>query len=253
MDEYQPQKYWESRLTRKFDLTGVGHIGFSPSYNAWLYRAKERALSRLLKRHNLSLAGARVCDLGCGTGYLVDLYHRWKADQVTGVDITQVSVDRLSKRYPEGRFFQADISDKSLCEKIGQTFAFVSIFDVLYHITDDEKFAQAVRNIAALTQPGGIVVLTDLAHSTVQPADHVKFRAIDQYEAVMRGRGMIVRDVAPLYHLLNREPGVRQDRLRTMAYRYFNLLAPLLFWLDGFNRSVEKSSMSLVLLQKAQG
>ncbi|GIV87332.1 MAG: hypothetical protein KatS3mg054_1361 [Chloroflexus sp.] len=33
---YQPQRYWEERLTENFDLTGVGHRGLGAQYNRYL-------------------------------------------------------------------------------------------------------------------------------------------------------------------------------------------------------------------------
>ena len=33
--------------------------------------------------------------------------------------------------------------------------------DVLFHIVDDEGYARAIRNLAALLAPGGLLVLTE--------------------------------------------------------------------------------------------
>jgi hypothetical protein len=43
---YEPKLYWERRLSQHFDLKGVGNIGFSTTYNGWLYSAASKDSSR---------------------------------------------------------------------------------------------------------------------------------------------------------------------------------------------------------------
>ena len=47
-EELQAQSYWEERLSANLGLTTVGHAGLGYAYNAWLYRARYRALRRTL-------------------------------------------------------------------------------------------------------------------------------------------------------------------------------------------------------------
>ena len=35
--KYDPKEYWEHRLSKKLDLTTVGHSGLGYVYNHWLY------------------------------------------------------------------------------------------------------------------------------------------------------------------------------------------------------------------------
>jgi hypothetical protein len=47
---YKPKLYWEKRLSQHFDLKGVGNIGFSTTYNGWLYRRKRRCIEGFFRR-----------------------------------------------------------------------------------------------------------------------------------------------------------------------------------------------------------
>lgn len=45
---YEPQSYWQKRLSERFSLSEVGYAGFSEYYNKWLYKAEIRALKKML-------------------------------------------------------------------------------------------------------------------------------------------------------------------------------------------------------------
>jgi len=46
---YEPKSFWEQRLSKYFNLKGVGRICFSESYNYWLYRRKKRCLETYMQ------------------------------------------------------------------------------------------------------------------------------------------------------------------------------------------------------------
>jgi len=92
--DYDPRSYWSQRLEQNFNLRGTGHLYYDERYNAWLYRAKARALRQ-------ALAGARpgdpALDLGSGIGWVIDqLLEHGLA--VEGCDISAVAVARLERR-----------------------------------------------------------------------------------------------------------------------------------------------------------
>src|SRR6266566_775311 len=103
-NRYDPRLYWEERLRNHFNSRGVGHIGFSERYNYWLYRRKRECIETALRR--VSLIGKDVLDVGCGTGFFVDWYLN-KGAQVSGIDITEVSIERLRRDFP-GEFRTQD-------------------------------------------------------------------------------------------------------------------------------------------------
>ena len=50
-------------------------------------RQRRIVLARALRRHDITVAGADVIELGPGTGFYVQLWERWGAKSVTGLDI----------------------------------------------------------------------------------------------------------------------------------------------------------------------
>lgn len=101
---YQPEKYWQQRLSQHFDLQGVGHISFDQKYNQYLYALKLSRLEHLVKKHNICLESKSICDIGCGTGVFVDYFNKKCVRQVIGVDIAPVSIQHLRSIFPTSIF-----------------------------------------------------------------------------------------------------------------------------------------------------
>jgi 2-polyprenyl-3-methyl-5-hydroxy-6-metoxy-1,4-benzoquinol methylase len=76
-EQYDPSEYWERRLSKRFNLRGVGHISYSEGYNTWLYRRKKRCLEDFFG--GVDLQGKDVLDIGSGTGFFVEWYLARKA------------------------------------------------------------------------------------------------------------------------------------------------------------------------------
>jgi predicted TPR repeat methyltransferase len=111
---YKPRDYWETRLSQDFSLGASGHIGFSRYYNRFMYKLKVRVLEKAVARHNIEIKGSSVIDIGSGTGYFVGQYIKKQAREVTGIDIAEVSVSLLKKKFLP-RIFTVLISAAILC------------------------------------------------------------------------------------------------------------------------------------------
>jgi len=103
--------------------------------------------------------GARILDVGCGSGWLCEYFARFGYD-VTGIDISPELIamadERLSK-VPYGsdhekdlayRFLVHDIEDEALAE----TFDAVICYDSLHHFEDEHA---VLRHLAAMLDYGG--------------------------------------------------------------------------------------------------
>jgi len=90
--------YWEERLRGDYSLGGVGYQGLGETFNRWGYRARRRVFLRLMRP--LIAPGARVLDIGSGTGFYLGLWRELGAGSVTGSDLTAVAVERLAARQP---------------------------------------------------------------------------------------------------------------------------------------------------------
>jgi SAM-dependent methyltransferase len=225
--------FWEQLLARSVDLEGVGHGGFGPRYNEFLYRAKARAFRAALARNSLSLAGASVADIGCGTGFFSALAKNEGCAQLVGIDISSTAVARLNEHFPEFEFLQADIAEPGADarEKLGR-FDVVLCFDVIYHVVAPERFAAAVDALWGLVEENGHLLLVDafsrrelIPGGTLEPTEHhvphVRFRSRREYESTLFARrDFELVDLVPMYYLFN----------RPMVGNHFPWTSPRLSW-----------------------
>jgi predicted TPR repeat methyltransferase len=213
---YEPRTYWEQRLNANFSARGVGHMSFSVTYNEWLYRRKREILESALRGHDL--AGRHVLDVGCGTGFFVDAYTEHGA-HVHGMDITDVSVARLQAAFPQHVFVTQDIGSSDY--QTPRQFDVVNIWDVLYHIVDEARFRVALRNLSSSVERGGLLLLSDqlAGAADVAVAEHVRFRCLATYQALLPDMGMHLVKLLPLYFKLNdTRGGVRQGEDAVARY-----------------------------------
>lgn len=105
--------------------------------------------------------GARVLDLGCGNGVPATRLLADKFD-VTGVDISEVQVERARELVPNATFLRADIADVEFSP--GLFDAVVSFF-ALIHIPVQEQ-PEVLQRIADWLTVGGLLLAT-VGHRSV--------------------------------------------------------------------------------------
>ena len=200
-ESFDPRKYWEDRLETKFDLTGVGFRRKSVAFNKWAYKIREDALDELIADKAIDPGGAVILDVGCGTGFFIHYWLGQNAESVTGVDITEISINQLKAAIPEARFQLVDLSDPD--HGLDEKYDIISIFDVLFHIVDDDKFAVAVSNLANISKPGAQVIVTDLfKKKTLHPMQHCRNRSLAHYKGVFTKNGFELKKMTPLFFVL---------------------------------------------------
>jgi 2-polyprenyl-3-methyl-5-hydroxy-6-metoxy-1,4-benzoquinol methylase len=235
---YNPKHYWEHRLNKSFNLKGVGHIGFSESYNSWLYRRKKRCIESCLR--DTPLKDKDILDVGCGTGFFVEWYLKRGAN-VVGIDITDVSITNLRQRY-RGEFFTQDITASDY--RAYREFDIVNMWDVIYHIVESHSFNQALDNVSRSLKQGGLFLFTDWfgAFSDVRIADHVQARCLGTYQKILAKKGFELIGIYPLYNTLNR------TNLKTLD----NYLACVYFLLDNLSKTIPHDNLSLSVWRHSQ-
>lgn len=192
------REYWEDRLARHAGLRGVGHISHSAQFNRWLYRVKRVVFERALAKSSLEVGRARVLDVGSGTGFVVDEWIRLGAASVVASDFTSVATSNLRSRLPGLEVIQMDIGAANSVGSLGQ-FDAVSAFEVLFHIRDDDRYVQALRNIASLLRPGGFFFYTDnFLHDHALQGYFQVSRTLSDITTAIESAGMTVERRQPL-------------------------------------------------------
>jgi SAM-dependent methyltransferase len=232
-EKYDPRSYWEQRLQSDFTLRSVGNVNFGKSYNRWLYRRKAGVIRSIFA--DTDLQGKRVLEIGCGTGFFIDWYSK-RGAEVSGIDITEVSIREISKRF-RGEFWVQDIT--AVAYRPAKTFDIVDMWDVAYHVVDDKAFARAVDNVAMSLKPNGLFICTDWfgVAASERIAPHVKARNLATYKHVLEARGFTLREVKPLYGFLN----------IPHHWRFDNRLAGIYYALDNLRRTPSSANLSVAV------
>lgn len=198
---YSPDIYWQWRLSKYFNLMGAGCVSLGPYYNAQLYEARLRALERGLYSIGRSLCGSTVLEAGCGTGFYTEYCFQQGVKTYTGIDIAQISVYTLQRRYPCFKFIQADIS-VDIPSDLGD-FDIVLAADIMFHIILDDAFNRAIQNLLSHLKSGGLLIVSDLFPQTkIQPAPHVCFHSIDEYIRLFSQNCVYIIHQEPIFFLL---------------------------------------------------
>jgi ubiquinone/menaquinone biosynthesis C-methylase UbiE len=130
-------------------------------------------------------AGARVLDVGCGTGVMTRRLARWpNVDTVVGVDVAPSLLDRaraLCAALPNVTFEEGDATALPFADG---TFDVVALDSTLSHVANAER---AVAEAARVLRPNGVLAVFDGNYSTTTVAlgDHDPLQAC--VDAMMTG------------------------------------------------------------------
>lgn len=114
--------------------------------------SKRRMHEVLASLAQLNVRGARILEIGCGTGWLSSKLTEFGA--VTAVDLAEEVLRTAKAQMPEIDFRSGDVLKLELPM---HSFDVVVTLETLSHVRDQEKF---IHRIAQLLKPGGHVVLT---------------------------------------------------------------------------------------------
>lgn len=160
--EFKPGDYWQTRLSKKKGLEGVGYAKLGKYFNHWAYKIRKNVFLNLLKKHAIVPINKKILDIGSGTGFYIDIWEKLSASDVTGLDIAKVSVENLKNIFPDKKFYVIDIGDENYnTQNVLEKYDVISCMDVLFHIVDDARFENAVKHISAHLNSGGYFIYSD--------------------------------------------------------------------------------------------
>jgi 2-polyprenyl-3-methyl-5-hydroxy-6-metoxy-1,4-benzoquinol methylase len=248
---YNPNSYWNKRLTNNLDKNSIGYSGLGNPFNYWLYKKRGKVFLKIVKSYEslLKLPKAKVADLGCGNGFYVNIWQRLGIKDLVGIDIASESIQFLSKEFPEYIFLLADICDPNFI--LQERFAIISIFDVLFHITDDNSFIQAVKNISSLIQRKGILLISDCIFDEERydsfSSPHFKARSIQFYSKILSELSFKIIDIKKVFSIMHPWVIFPKNKIVRFIVRVYNwiftrvlksfpflgyILGPVLYYMD---------------------
>lgn len=204
MNPGDTREEWLVRHRTLGEFERVGYAGLGEAYNRRLYHLRRKHFLRLLQRHDFDPAG-RILDVGSGTGFYVDCYCKLGARRVSGVELSADAVGLLAARHPDFAFATCDIVD-GLPVEISERgpFELVSAMDVLFHITADGRWRQALRHCGEAVAPGGVLLVSDNFPGATLPANASQsFHTLAEHEAVLSAAKFKLIEVSPVFFVSN--------------------------------------------------
>jgi SAM-dependent methyltransferase len=204
MDNFNPKEYWENRLQSAFGLKGVGYTGLGYNYNKWLYKVRRYIFNRKVLSIRSNLENVSVLDVGCGNGFYIERWKELGVKDITGIDITNISVKNLRRKFPESNFYQVDIGSGCLGRIEERRFDVISALDILFHVVEDKRYEKAIKNIYSLLKSDGIFLWSDnfLQKGTYR-ATHQVCRSLKYIESVILSTGFQIVQRCPVFYLMN--------------------------------------------------
>ena len=130
----------------------------------WWYRARRRVLSDLIRREVAPPPGARILEIGCGTGHNFEVLKQFGS-------VDAIELDDESRAIAEERLGRS-IMTSPLPELAGVRgdYDLIAALDVIEHIDDD---AAALASITTKLKRGGKFVMAVPAHRWMWSAHDV--------------------------------------------------------------------------------
>jgi SAM-dependent methyltransferase len=152
----------------------------------WWFVARRRILASVIRRVARPPRGARVLEVGCGTGHNLRMLSEFGTVDACELDAEArgLASDRLGRPVLEAR-----LPDLSMFEP--ESYDLIALLDVLEHVPDDRGSLEAIRK---LLKPDGALVLTVPANPwmwTAHDEAHHHFRRYTkrQLGQLFRGAG----------------------------------------------------------------
>jgi SAM-dependent methyltransferase len=121
------------------------------------FRARNRIILRIFRRHLARQSRPRVLEIGCGTGYVLQGLAAENRYELTGLEAHIAGLRHARSRLPSVEFVQADARNLPY----ESAFDAVGAFDVIEHIVEDDA---VLASVCLALKPGGIFIVTVPQH-----------------------------------------------------------------------------------------
>jgi SAM-dependent methyltransferase len=125
-------------------------------YFGYQYGLGTEYIAPYLKSKGVQLAGARICEIGCGESGVLAALAEEGAAEVVGIDLRQLAIDSSEKIFDavgiKGEFAIHNIITQPPPEKWKDHFDVVLLRDVIEHLEQTEL---SLRHVMDFMKPGG--------------------------------------------------------------------------------------------------
>jgi len=128
------------------------HAG-ADDYNVFSDAANTKLIDSFARLSNLG-AGAKVLDLGCGSGIFTHLLHR-RGYAATGLDLSPKLLELARRKYPEIVFVEGDVENLPFDDASADG---VLLSAIVHHLPEPQQCAAEVYRVL---RPGGRFVAFD--------------------------------------------------------------------------------------------
>jgi SAM-dependent methyltransferase len=181
-------------------------------YDVFTPQANERLITAFVRLSGLP-SGARIADLGCGSGVFTELLRRWGYQSV-GLDISPKLVALGRRKYPGLELIEGDAENLPF---ESASFDGVMLSGLVHHFPDPQRLASEVKRVL---KNGGRFVAFD--PNRMNPFMWLyRDRASPFYSSVgvtENERPVLAWQIAEVFR--NEGFRVRSDYLAGLAYRY---------------------------------
>ncbi len=194
--------YWNKRYDR-IDIGRSGHIDLPTEYNVWLYRRKRAHVAKAIAKVGASLRGVKLLEVAAGSGAWMSFWKTQGVAEYFGIDLSERAIESLEQRFPEHHFLQRDLNDQGLAKAVGVGYDFVSAIDVLYYVTDDERFRATVADLASVLKANGLLIVHDqFLHGPASDHGYIKWRSLKDYEVALTAAGFEILYRRPTFFFM---------------------------------------------------
>jgi SAM-dependent methyltransferase len=156
----------------------------------WWFVARRRAALRFLEDYAPPGRDLTILDAGCGTGALLEAFQSCPATAAVGLDFAEEAL-RFCRQRGHARLVRGDLTALPFEDA---RFDVATALDVIEHVPDD---VSAVREIARVLKPGGLLVATVPAYPFLWSAHdvalhHYRRYRLSQAMRLISGAGLVV-------------------------------------------------------------
>lgn len=106
-------------------------------------------------------ASKKVLDIGCGSGEILSFFSEngFSAQKMTGIDLSEVRINRAKKEFPQITFATGDLLNLDLDER---SFDLITSFDIISHFSTRDEILKALANTRDHLDDDGLFLWYDI-------------------------------------------------------------------------------------------